>query len=197
MTAGPRLDASVQVHDAALAAVLDQGEAGNVERGVEEKIAGCKLAVQNLDVVVRGQRLDAKRDAVLFSNLASPLFGGDDGDLLLGHVDVPQNQRQSALSDGAEAHDQDSALEGKVFLVIRHFPSKRQKQRLKTQAALPGQIDKPGSACTGEILAVLRPSSSSSSSVLGAGCAGGGAVRSFTAGVNLAPGHARLLPANL
>ena len=42
-------------------------------------------------------------------------LGGDDRDPLLGHVDVPEDQRQHALADRAEADDDEAAVEGDVL----------------------------------------------------------------------------------
>ena len=73
MAARPGLDARVQVHDAALAAVLDEREAGHVEGSVEQEIAGLELAIEDAEVVVAGQRLDPEGDAILLARSRAPI----------------------------------------------------------------------------------------------------------------------------
>ena len=112
MPAGPRLDAGIQINDAARAAVVDQRQAGDIEGGIEQKVAGLQLAVQNAAVIVLRERLDAETRRRIRRRSRGPSPRAViDRDVVLRHVDVAQHERQSALANGAEADDQDLALE--------------------------------------------------------------------------------------
>ena len=107
VAAGPGLDAGVDVHDATFPAVLDERHAGDIHRKVHEEIAAAHEAIEHAPEILAYQRLLDEPHAQRLRLGLAPVFGGDDHDALGADVDMPQDQRQHALSDAAEAdHDE-------------------------------------------------------------------------------------------
>src|SRR5579862_5261898 len=113
----PRLDAGVEIKRPLFATQLDQRDARNVDRDVEQEVAATDPAVENGAVIVPRQRRFDEAHAVLRSDFLAAQFGGDDDDLLRPHVDVAQQQRQNALPDAAEADDRQTSGKADMRLV--------------------------------------------------------------------------------
>ena len=113
--AGPRLDAGVEIERALFLAELDQRHRRDVDREVEEEVAGAEQRVQHRAVVLAGQRLDDKPYAVTLRLLVAHVLRGDDRDPFRGHADVAANKRQYALTDATETDDHQIAGESRVF----------------------------------------------------------------------------------
>src|SRR5260221_930619 len=116
IAAGPGLDAGVEIERAFFLAKLDQRDARHVDRDVEQKVAAAEPGVEHGPVIIAGQRVLNKADAVFGRDLATARLGGDDHDLVRPHVDVAHQQGQDALADTAEADDDEAAGKRDVLL---------------------------------------------------------------------------------
>ena len=111
VTAGPRLDARVEVQRALLVRELDQRDARDVDRQVQQEVAAADQRIEHLAVIVARERVDDELDAVLRGLALARLFRGDDGDALGLDADVTQHERQHALADAAETDEDQAAGE--------------------------------------------------------------------------------------
>ena len=132
IAARPGLDAGVDIEGALLLAELDQGRRGDLDRQVDHEVALGHSLLERLAEVVARQALPDEGDAELLQLLqAAAVLGRDDRDLLGLDVDVPEDQRQHALADRAEADHDHAARERGVLLgelllalardFLRHF----------------------------------------------------------------------------
>jgi hypothetical protein len=121
----PGLDARVEIMHAALHAVLDEYRAGYVHRKIQEEVALAEHRVQDLADVAALDRVDDEPDAVLLGFLLPPVVRRQDGDAVPGHVDVPENQRQRALPDGAKPDEEEPSLEFRELFLVHFFPGLR------------------------------------------------------------------------
>src|SRR5262245_55940131 len=96
----PRLYAGVELEHFVLEAVLEENRARHVDRQVEQEIAFAEQGREDLADVVARNGIDDEPDAVVLGFLSAGLVRGEYGDALWRHVDMPQDQRQSALPDG-------------------------------------------------------------------------------------------------
>jgi hypothetical protein len=104
-------------------AELDQREAGNIDRQIDEDVALGQQRLQGLDVILSGQRLLHEVDVVQLCLVMAAILRGDDADLVGAHVDVAQEQGQDALTDAAESHHDHTAGELHVLLVQDRLPT--------------------------------------------------------------------------
>ena len=122
VAAEPGLDAGVEIHDAALAAERDQIDARHLDRQVEQEIAMLEQRLEHGLVVLARQRLDVELDAEMLRLLDAAGVAGEDGDALGRHVDVPQQQRQAALTDGTESDNHQPSVKFDVFFLVHLRP---------------------------------------------------------------------------
>src|SRR5207248_836984 len=115
IAAGPRLGAGVEIERALLQAQLDQRDARHVDRDIEQEVAVAKPGVEHAAVILVGQRLFDKADAVFGGDFPSSRLGGDDNDLLWPHLDMAQQQGQNPLADAAETDDDEPSRKRDVF----------------------------------------------------------------------------------
>ena len=120
VAARPGLDAGVEVERALLPAELDQRDRRDVDRQVEQEVAAADQRVEHVAEVLARQRVLDEADAVFRRDLGAGIVGGDDRDLVGLDADVPQDQRQHALADAAEADDDQAAGERDVNGVAGH-----------------------------------------------------------------------------
>ena len=120
VAAGPRLDAGVEIQRALLVRELDQRDARNVDRQVQQEIAAADQRVEHLAEVVARERVDDELDAVLRRLALACLLRGDDGDALGLDADVTQHERQHALADAAETDEDQTAGKLNVNREIGH-----------------------------------------------------------------------------
>jgi hypothetical protein len=106
------------MHVSRYSAPRDERDAGNVDREVEEKIAPAEQGFENRAMIFARERSDLKLYAVTLGFRTAAFIAGDDTDALARHVDVPQQQRQSALPDGSAPDQNQPAAE---FDVLRSF----------------------------------------------------------------------------
>jgi hypothetical protein len=92
----------------------DQVDAGDVDREVEQEVTRPEFLGENAAVVVARQRLDPHGDAIARRDVTLRVPVGDDADLRRPNRDVPQQQRQHAAADAAEADHQQPAAEFRV-----------------------------------------------------------------------------------
>ena len=77
----------------------------------------AELGFKQRAIVAAGQCGFDETDTVLGCDIVSARLGGDDADLIGSDLEMAQQQRQNALSDAAEADDNETACEGDVLLV--------------------------------------------------------------------------------
>src|SRR5882672_6376086 len=100
-------------------AQLDQRHRGHVVRQVEQKAALAQQRFQLLPVRFARQRLQAKiGNPPGLRNVAPPIMGREDRDPVAVECDMPQNQRQHALADTAEADDDQASRDRGVNLWV-------------------------------------------------------------------------------
>jgi hypothetical protein len=80
VAARPRLDAGVEVQRAALARIFDQREARDIDRQVQQEVAGCRPAGRARRDSCRASAVAAGTHAEGVGLGAAGLVGGDDGD---------------------------------------------------------------------------------------------------------------------
>ena len=122
--AQPRLDAGVEIHHAAFAAIFNEIDARHLNRQVEQKVATCEQRVEHQLIVLARQRLDVELDAEMFGLFDAAGVSGKDGEALQGHVDMPQQQWQCALTDRSKTDDHHPSVELDV-LFTDHLRSRR------------------------------------------------------------------------
>ncbi len=118
----PRLDTGVDVHRTLFPAQLDQSDARDLDGHIDEKVAAPEQRVEHPAEILARERLPDDLDAQILGLLKAALMGRQDRDALGGDADVPQEQRQHALTDAAEADDQDASRELDVNFVGSHDP---------------------------------------------------------------------------
>src|SRR3546814_16340991 len=98
----PGLDAGVEVEGAARLRQLDQRNGRDVDRQVEQEVAGTEQRLEHRLVIVAGQRLLDELDAVFVGDVMAAVFSGDDDDAVGRHLDMVPNQRPGAPADAGE-----------------------------------------------------------------------------------------------
>src|ERR1700730_2332274 len=81
IAARPWLDAGIQIQRASFLTELDQSDARDIDRDVEEKIAVTELRLQQGPVIAPGQSGVDKADAILGRDILATRLGGNDGNL--------------------------------------------------------------------------------------------------------------------
>ncbi len=121
IAARPWLDAGVEVQRPLLVAELDQRDAGDVHRQVQQEVAAAHQRVQHVAEVLARERVVQELDSVLLRLLAPGVVGRDDRDAVGREpADVAQDQRQDALADGTEADENQPPGEMRVYDVLGH-----------------------------------------------------------------------------
>ncbi len=115
VAADPGLDAGVEIQRAPRLAQFGQRDGGDVHRQVQQEVARGQQRRQFGAVVLPRQWLHTVRHAVFGGHRRATIIAGEDGDPLLRHVDVPEDQRQNALADAAEAEHEQPAGERNMF----------------------------------------------------------------------------------
>ena len=67
--------------------------------------------LEDLPEVVALERIDDELDAVMLGFLPPAVVAGEDGNAIARHVDMPQDQRQRALTDGTETDENQPSRE--------------------------------------------------------------------------------------
>ena len=129
VTAGPRLDARIEIQRALLVRELDQRDARNVDRQVQQEIAAADQRIEHLAVVVARERVDDELDAVLRRLALARFVRRDDGDALGLDADVTQHERQHALADTAETDEDQAVRKLHVDGKIRHGEHSREEEK--------------------------------------------------------------------
>ena len=111
----PGLDAGIEIQRALRLAQFRQGNGGNIDRQVEQEISVTQQRPQNLPVIFPRQGPHDMRNAEFGSDLGTTGIAGHDLDLVLRHVDMPQDQRQNPLADAAETEHDQPARERDMF----------------------------------------------------------------------------------
>src|ERR1700730_7583395 len=120
VSARPRLDASVEIHRASFPAELDERNAGNLDRHVQQEIAAAQQRSQNAAVVFPRQGFLDELDAVFLGLFATSVSRCDDRDALRCNADMSQEEGQHALPDAAKTDDQNPPWEIDINLMIAH-----------------------------------------------------------------------------
>ena len=108
---GPGLDAGVQVHGALFPAVLDERQAGDVDRNIEEEVTAAEQRLEDAAVVLAHQRFTDEFHAEFLRFLRARVLRGHDSDAFGLDADVAQDQRQDTLPDAAKTDNQDTTRE--------------------------------------------------------------------------------------
>jgi hypothetical protein len=149
--AGPGLDAGVEIEHAARLAPSDQGEAGYVDRQVQQDVPlGQARREQRLEVVLRDRLRDAL-DAAGPGNAEVVRAGVDHAKARGGQVKLFQQQRQDALADRAETQQQDATTprrqrsSGDFFHAFKVDAPRRDAGRIGDRPSLTAAARNPGS----------------------------------------------------
>src|SRR3989338_5485683 len=114
---GPRLNDRVQIQDSLFLAELDEVGGRNSDRDVAEEISLSNVRQDYFFVIVRRERLKNESHAEFFGDRASALVGGNDGNFLRRHREMPEEERKDALSDASKTDNQNFS----VKFLLRHF----------------------------------------------------------------------------
>src|SRR5262249_49956756 len=125
VASGPRLDARVEIHRASFPAELDERNAGDLDRHIQNEVSTPHQRRQNPPKVLSRQRLLVELDAVLLGFLPTSVGRCDDRDALGCNADMPQEERQDTLPDTAKANDENPPWEIDIDLVVTHFINAR------------------------------------------------------------------------
>src|SRR6185437_7352838 len=88
ITARPGLDARVEVHRALLPAELDERDAGDLDRNVDQEVAAPEQRIEDPAVVLASEPLLDEADAVAGSLGVAAILRCDDGDAIGRYADV-------------------------------------------------------------------------------------------------------------
>ena len=91
IAARPGLDAGVEIERAFSAAKLNQGDARDLDRDVEQKIARLQQRVEHGKIIFLRQSLDEEANAEILGLVAAALRRSDDGDLRRRQVDMAED----------------------------------------------------------------------------------------------------------
>ncbi|MNQ89636.1 hypothetical protein D3C85_1049500 [compost metagenome] len=111
IAAGPGLYASIQVEHIALATELQQRQAGDIHREIQQEVPGIQQRRQLVAVVRRVQGHAAELHPLRFGKGLTAWVGTQDNHAARSQVDMTADQRKHALADAAEAEHYQAALE--------------------------------------------------------------------------------------
>src|SRR3954471_66065 len=106
VTARPRLDARVEIHRASLPAQLDERDARNLDRHVEQEVSTTQQRSQNPAMVLPCQGFLDEFDAVFLCFLSPRVCGRHNRYAIRCNAYVSQEEGQHALPDAAKTDDQ-------------------------------------------------------------------------------------------
>ena len=110
-----RFDARIKIQHAEFAAQFDQRDRRDSDREVDQEAAAGQQRRQDGAQRVRLQRHLLEPDAGEFGDGARRIIGIDDHHALARHVEMPQDERQCALADRAEADHHQGSVDAGVY----------------------------------------------------------------------------------
>ncbi len=147
VSAGPRLDARVQVHRSFLPTELDQGDARDFDGDVHKEVTASQQWVEDTTEILACQRFLDDFHAKFLGLLETALVRRHDRDAIRSDADMAQHQWQDALPDAAEADEQNAPGKFDVNFVFAHDAPRVQNKRpraCRVRLSLSSAADRSG-----------------------------------------------------